>query len=163
MDTDIQIVQATIQHAEELAKLNDVVQKMHVENHPKIFKYPANSSEVADFFRAKITTQKNLIFLALASECNVGYVWCTIDRRKENPFKHQQSRIFIHQIAVATEFRNMGIGRKLLKAIDEIAIQENIDCIALDSWEFNQQAQTFFERVGFTRYNINLWREVRNL
>lgn len=160
MDTDIQFVQATTEHAEELARLNDAVQKVHAENHPKVFKYPADTSEITTFFRSKISTQHNYIFLALDSKRVVGYVWCTIQQNQENPFKHEQYRLFIHQITVATEFRRKGVGRKLLEAIDDIAMKEGVNYIALDSWEFNGKAQAFFEQFGFSRYNVNMWREM---
>jgi hypothetical protein len=38
------------------------------------------------------------------------------------------------------------------------AARESIDQIALDTWHFNQEAQRFFAALGFSTYNIRLWK-----
>lgn len=49
-----------------------------------------------------------------------------------------------------------------MQAVDCLAKEEGIHCIALDSWEFNNEAHSFFERLGFSRYNINMWRQTQD-
>jgi hypothetical protein len=45
-----------------------------------------------------------------------------------------------------------------MRAVDGLAEEERIHSVALDSWEFNQDAHGFFEGLGFSRYNVNMWR-----
>lgn len=158
MTTAIEIRKAKPEHATEIFRLSDAVQERHAENHPDIFKYPTDISEVEGFFRERICAQDNSIFIATHSDHTVGYVWCTIQKMKENPFKYGRDMIYIHQISVDPKYQRKGVGRKLLEAVGRLAREENIQCLALDTWEFNIEAHSFFEQFGFSRYNINMWR-----
>jgi predicted N-acetyltransferase YhbS len=90
MKTDIEILKATPEEANQIARLNDAVQKMHAEKHPDVFRYPTDSSEIEAFFREQITAEDNSVFIATDSGHAVGYVWCTVQRKREDPFKHGQ-------------------------------------------------------------------------
>ena len=160
-DTDMEILKATPEHAEEITLLNDAVQKIHAEHHPELFKYPTDASEVEGFFRNQIAADGNSIFIARADSRTVGYVWCTIKRKRENPFKYGRETIYIHQISVYPEYRRKGVGRKLMEAVESLAKQKGICRLALDSWEFNGEAHAFFERLGFFCYNVNMWQQTK--
>jgi diamine N-acetyltransferase len=157
---DIQIVSATPEHADEIARLNGAVQRMHAEFHPDVFKDPTDRAEVVAFYRDRIATQDHAILIASVSGQAVGYVWCEVQRRPANPFKHGRETLYVHQIAVAPEYRGKGVGSKLMKAVEGLAREQNISRLALDSWEFNAEAHAFFERLGFSRYNVNMWRDL---
>ncbi len=157
----MEILKATPEHAGEISRLNDAAQKMHAEHHPDVFKYPTDASEVEGFFRYQIAADDNSIFIARAAGHTVGYVWCTVKRKRENPFKHGRETIYIHQISVDPEYRRKGVGRKLMEAVESLAKEEGICNLALDSWVFNGEAHAFFERLGFFRYNVNMWRQTK--
>ena len=155
---DMEILKATPEHVDEIARLNDPVQKMHAENHPGVFKYPTDVSKIKAFFLEQITVQGNSIFIATDSVRAIGYVWCTVQRRRENPFKYGQDRIYIHQISVDPEHHRKGVGRRLMQAVEGLAREEDIHYFAVDTWEFNREAHAFFEQHGFSRYNVKMWR-----
>jgi ribosomal protein S18 acetylase RimI-like enzyme len=155
----MEILQAKIEHAGEIARLNDAVQKMHAEHHPDVFKYPTDTAETESFFRDRISADDNFIFVAEIDGKAVGYIWCTIDLKKENVFKYGQKRVYIHQLSVAPEHRRQGVGRELMLAVSGLARKKGIGKFALDSWEFNKEAHAFFEQLGFSRFNINMWQE----
>lgn len=158
--TYMKILKAGAEDAAEIARLNDAVQKMHADHHPDVFKYPTDASEIEKFFHNLLTADSNVIFIAVDSGRRIGYVWCTIEWKQENPFKYGQDRIYIHQIAVDAAYRRKGVGRRIIQAVEGLAKENNINSIVLDSWEFNQEAQTFFEHLGFSGYNINMWRQM---
>jgi ribosomal protein S18 acetylase RimI-like enzyme len=154
----MEILKATLEHAGEIALLNDAVQKIHTEHYPEVFKYPTDATETGRFFRDRISDDDSFIFIARISGQAVGYVWCTIQQRHENVFKYGQERIYIHQLSVEPEFRRKGVGRKLMHAVESVARENGISRFALDSWEFNKEAHAFFEQLGFSCFNINMWR-----
>lgn len=156
---DIGVVKAAPEHADEIGRLNDAVQRMHAECHPDVFRYPTDRSEVAAFFRDRIATQDNSVLIASVSGQAVGYVWCEVQRRPPNPFKHARETVYIHQIAVAPEYRGMGVGSKLMQAVAGLAREMDIGRLALDTWEFNAAARAFYEGLGFSPYNVNMWRD----
>ena len=155
----MEIIKAKPEQAGEIAQLNDVVQKMHAENHPDIFKYPVDGIELEKFFRKVISAETTYIFMATINDMAVGYVWCEIQSKMDNIFKYGQKRVYIHQISVQPKFRNQGVGRELMLAVEKLGIENGTDRFALDSWEFNKEAHAFFEQLGFSRFNIKFWRE----
>ena len=155
----MEILKAKLEHVAEIVLLNDAVQKIHAEQHPEVFKNPADSEEMEGFFRDVISGVDNFIFIARISGKAVGYVWGEIQRKQENVFKYGQERLYIHQLSVEPEYRRKGVGHRLMHAMDDVARANGISKFALDSWEFNKQAHTFFERLGFSCFSINMWRE----
>ena len=158
-ETAMKILKAKLEHVGEIVLLNDDAQKIHAEHHPEVFKYPTDAVEMERFFRDIILADDNFIFLAKISEQAVGYVWGTIQRRPENVFKHSQEWIYIHQLSVEPDYRRKGVGRRLLHAVDNVARENGISKFVLDSWEFNKESHAFFEQLGFSCFNINMWRE----
>ena len=155
----MEILKAKLEHVGEIVLLNDAAQKIHAEHHPEVFKYPTDAVGMERFFRDIILADDNFIFLAKISEQAVGYVWGTIQRRPENVFKHSQEWIYIHQLSVEPDYRRKGVGRRLLHAVDNVARENGISKFVLDSWEFNKESHAFFEQLGFSYFNINMWRK----
>ena len=155
----MEILKAKLEHVSEIVLLNDAVQKMHAEHHHEVFKYPTDAVEMERFFRDIISGGENFIFLARISDQAVGYVWGTIQRRPENVFKYGQERMYIHQLSVEPECRRKGVGRRLMYALDSVARENGISKFVLDSWEFNKESHIFFEQLGYSCFNINMWRE----
>ncbi len=155
----MKILKAKLEHVGEIVLLNDAAQKIHAEHHPEVFKYPTAAVEMENFFRDIISSEDNFIFMARISDQAVGYVWGAIQRRPENIFKYGQERIYVHQLSVESEYRRKGVGRRLMNAVENVARENGISKFVLDSWEFNKGSHTFFERLGFTCFNINMWRK----
>jgi ribosomal protein S18 acetylase RimI-like enzyme len=158
----MEILQAKPEHAGEIARLNDAVQKLHAEHHPDVFKYPTHAAETEKFFRETMSADDNFIFVATIAGHAVGYVWCTIELKQENVFKYGQRRVYIHQLSVEPQCRRQGVGRELMHAVESLARRHGIGRCALDSWAFNKEAHAFFEQLGFSRFNISMWREAES-
>ena len=124
-----------------------------------VFKYPTDAVEMEKFFRDIISCEDNFIFMARISDQAVGYVWGAIQRRPENIFKYGQERMNIHQLSVNPEYRRRGVGRRLMHAVENVAKENGISKLVLDSWEFNKESHTFFEQLGFSCFKINMWQE----
>jgi ribosomal protein S18 acetylase RimI-like enzyme len=155
----MEIVKAEPDQAGEIARLNNAVQQLHAEHYPEVFKFPTDPMEMETFFRDKIQGDDSYVLMARISGNAVGYVWCEIQRKDENLFKHALERIYICQLSVAPEHRRQGVGRELLRAVEHLAKEKGINMMALDSWVFNKQAHRFFESLGFSTFNIIMSKE----
>jgi ribosomal protein S18 acetylase RimI-like enzyme len=51
----------------------------------------------------------------------------------------------------------MGVASALLDAVRAAAGEIGIDLLTLQVWTFNEDAQAFFRRQGFTPYMARLW------
>jgi hypothetical protein len=47
-----------------------------------------------------------------------------------------------------------------MKQAEMLAKALAVQRIQLDSWDFNAAAHSFFERLGFQRFNFRFWRPV---
>ncbi|MEW6186176.1 MAG: GNAT family N-acetyltransferase [Thermodesulfobacteriota bacterium] len=150
------IRQAVPEDAAGIAVVNDVVQKIHAEAYPEVFKNPTDPQEVTTFFREKVQEKDNFVFVAYVGDQLIGYVWFAVEQRRENPFKFKREMVYIHQIAVSFNHRHKGIGRALMDKVEVFAREQGIRNIALDSWSFNHGAHRFFEKVGIGPYNIKM-------
>lgn len=63
---------------------------------------------------------------------------------------HDGRRGFFHHVVVLPEYRNRGIGRKMVDHAMEALEKEGINKVALVVFENNQLGNAFWESVGFT-------------
>ncbi|MBW1888880.1 MAG: GNAT family N-acetyltransferase [Deltaproteobacteria bacterium] len=154
----LKIKRASKNEIEDIVFLNRFVHKIHVENHPDIFKFPINDEKIKRFFMMIVDKEKHHLLVAYKDGKPVGYLWATLTLKPENPFKYEQKHFFLHQIAVHDQYRRQSIARTLFEEIESIASQNGVKDFALGTWSFNRTAHEFFEKMGFTTYNINMWR-----
>jgi len=67
--------------------------------------------------------------------------------------------MYIHQLSVEPDYRRIGVGRRLMCALENLAKKNGISKFVLDSWEFNKESHTFFEQLGYSSFKINMWRD----
>lgn len=63
---------------------------------------------------------------------------------------HDGRRGFFHHVVVLPEYRNRGIGRKMVDHAMEALEKEGINKVALVVFENNQLGNAFWEKIGFT-------------
>ena len=63
--------------------------------------------------------------------------------------------INIHDLIVATEFRNMGLSTKMLKMVEEIAIERDCCKLTLEVLEKNYIAINSYRKFGFHHYQLD--------
>lgn len=63
---------------------------------------------------------------------------------------HDGRRGFIYHTTVKAEYRNRGIGKKLVDLVLDALKKEGIHKVALVAFEKNVLGNTFWEKVGFT-------------
>lgn len=64
---------------------------------------------------------------------------------------HDGRRGFIHHTAVLPEYRNQGIGRRLVDCAIQALEEEGIHKVALVAFTRNETGNAFWEELGFTR------------
>jgi len=87
----------------------------------------------------------------------VGYVFARLVRRTGNEYMRPWSLVYIDQIAVKSSHQRRGCGSALIQAVRDLADEFAIETIALDTWAFNESAQAFFAKQGFTTYKMQMW------
>ena len=155
----MEIRKATREDTGILSQMNVDVQVMHAEAQPRLFKQPDGDDFAVPFFSELFDNPNVVIYLA-EDECPLGYVVLRVVRREENPFMHAWNFVYVDQISVQPEYQGRGIGKALMARTEELAREEGLDFIGLDSWDFNTEAHAFFYSLGFEVFNLRMRRWV---
>jgi ribosomal protein S18 acetylase RimI-like enzyme len=154
----ITVRRATSADAELLAALNAEVQAIHAAALPASFKPPGPQAAAATAGLA--ANPNNLIFVAEADAAPAGYIYASVTRHGETPWRHAYEMIYIHQIGVRVAHRRRGVGGALIAAVRAEAASRNVALLGLDVWSFNADARAFFRRQGFAPCQERMWSEM---
>jgi GNAT superfamily N-acetyltransferase len=147
---------ATSADAELLSSLNAEVQAMHAAALPWWFK-PPEPAAYAPAMAGLVANPGNLVFVAEIDAAPAGYVYASVTRQADTPWRQACEMIYVHQIGVRAAHRRRGVGAALIAAVRAEAASRNVALLALDVWSFNAEARAFFQRQGFAPYNERLW------
>lgn len=148
------IKNACLKDAEELAELNSVVQSIHAENEPGIFKSYSKSNS-KKWFKSFLQDKNNHVLIAQdEKKMAIGYIAFTVKTNNGSLLTFPRKLIYIQHIAVNKAWQSKLIGEKLLKEVVRFAEKKKIDRLELDVWAFNKSANSFFEKHGFKEFNV---------
>jgi GNAT superfamily N-acetyltransferase len=147
----ITVRRATPADAALLSSLNAEVQAIHAEALPGWFKPPG-----AQQFPPAADNPDNLVLIAQLGPEPAGYVYASLARHAETPWRYAYETVYVHQIGVRVAHRRRGVGAALIGAVRAEAASRNVALLALDVWSFNADAKAFFERQGFAPYQERL-------
>jgi ribosomal protein S18 acetylase RimI-like enzyme len=146
--TNLSIRAAATGEARALAELNAHVQQLHVAHRPDVFKV-ANTTHVAAWFESLQADPSARIWIAEAGGVPVGYVLVLLREATENAFIKARRWWEVDQIGVAESHRRSGVARALLEHVVAEARAHGIADLELQTWAFNQGAQSAFHQLGF--------------
>ena len=154
------IRQATLEDSFLLSSLCMDVQRLHAEHHPRIFKTPPSADFASPFFDEMLADPATTIYIAEEDAQTLGYIFCNLIERPETPFTYPNRFLHIDQISVRPDVQGRGAGTALIDQVEKLARELGVSKIQLDSWDFNTKAHTFFEGLGFEKFNYRFWRDL---
>ena len=136
------------------------VQTLHAEHHPKFFKMPKNEDFAISFFDELLANPMICIFIAEEKGQSLGYVICKLVEHSETPFAFAMRYLVVDHISVRPAAKGKGIGAALMERAEALARELNVERIHLNSWAFNTDAHSFFEKMGFEKFSHNFWKNM---
>ncbi len=138
---------AEIKDIDDILDLLSQVLEIHAKLRPDIFisqttKY--NKDEIKDI----INDPNRPIIVCEANEKVIAYSFCRIDEIKNNNM-HYAKALFIDDLCVDEKYRHQGIGEKIYKNINELAKELECDYVYLSVWDGNEEAISFYNKIGF--------------
>ncbi len=144
-----------------LARLCASVQTLHAQQRPDVFK-ETDVAALESWFRAVLAEKSATIWICDVAAEAAGYVLVRRERRPENVFCHPRYWHDVDQIGVLPEFQRRGIAGALLRRVAESAAAEGVHEIELNTWYFNETAQSAFAKLGFRVKNLRLARRAQS-
>lgn len=126
------------------------VHDCHVKWRPDIFEHTDSIFSEEQF--CNIINNKE-IFIAKIDEKIVGYVLLSSKERKQNGYRYRK-QLDIDAIGVDRNYRNQGIGTKLINYVKKYAKEKGYTDLRLTVNEENKNAIHLYEKMGFKVKNI---------
>ena len=146
----MKIVVPAINDLKIIDKIAVQVHECHVNWRPDIFKH---TKSIMNEEKLSNLIKNNEIFVAIINKEIVGYVIISSREMKMEGYIYRK-QIKIEAIGVDENYRNQGVGSKLLEFMKEYARENNYTDIKLTVNEENESAKHHYEKVGFKVENI---------
>jgi ribosomal protein S18 acetylase RimI-like enzyme len=115
-----------------------------------------------DFINCYFDNLNHIALLAKVNNQTVGYA--LVDKvAVDLPMMRNRIYVYIQDIAVREDFRNLGIATDLLHMIEEIAKEWNADSLELAVHSNNQNAVHLYQRYGFAIRTYRMEKNISNL
>lgn len=101
------------------------------------------------------------IFVAEVEDKVVGFIALEIQTKNDELIVKKIKAVYVADVAVLAEYRNLGIGSQLLKTAQEFAKNNKIKYLKLIVYADNQKARQLYENMGFRDYEVTMLKEVK--
>lgn len=155
---EVVIRRAQVGDVEQLVRLNDIVQRLHIERRPDNFG-PPGAHEVAAWFEARLADPNARVWLAEIDGRPVGYVLGLFHVREANLFVRARTWCEVDQIAVDATARRQGVARALVAALAQEVQAVGVTELKAQTWGFNEASRRMFESLGFEVENVRFRRD----
>lgn len=91
----------------------------------------------------------------------VGFITLEIQTKNDELIVKKIKAVYVADVAVLAEYRNLGIGSQLLKTAQEFAKNNKIKYLKLIVYADNQKARQLYENMGFRDYEVTMLKEVK--
>lgn len=119
-----------------LAKLNGMIQALHVQARPDVF-VPVSPAGLAEWFLAVLRNEDQRVWLAEIDGVPAGYLLAVIHDRPATPFSVPRRWCEIDQLGVAEGMRERGVARALVNAAIGWAREHGVTRVSAQCWSFN--------------------------
>lgn len=143
------IRKATSQDLNSILKLLESILALHYNGRPDIFKN-TGSKYTYEELENIISNEKTPVFVADDGNGTIlGYAFC-IEKEIGNNALQDRKILYLDDLCVDETKRGFGTGKLLIEHIKNYAREINADNLELNVWNFNKNAISFYEHMGFT-------------
>lgn len=115
------------------------------------------------YLQSLVRSNDGIILLAVSESGVEGFVAGYIEPKDEEDriTNRCPRRGIISDLAVAAPRRGSGIGKELMNAIENYFMDMNCEFVALDLFAPNDMARKFYDSLGYTPRNIELYKRIK--
>ena len=133
---------------EAVCSLLDELDRLHWQSLPWLFRAPPSPPRDLAFFSKLLADPNSIVFVARA-DAVIGVAIALLKSAPEfNVFIPQRWGV-IDNISVASSWQRKGVGAALAHAVEKWAQTQGAKWVELGVYDFNENARTFYERLGY--------------
>lgn len=91
----------------------------------------------------------------------IGFIQIVIASTRDIPVLVQKRFAAVENLVITEAFRGKGIGRALMEAAHQWALDKGLDEVQLTVWEFNEAARGLYESLGYETASRKLRKRLR--
>ena len=143
-----------------LIGLFEEIDAIHRDNLPRLFRKPNGPIREIDYYTGLISDESTAVFVAELDEDVIGFVHGIVRDASGIPILVPRRFTIIDSIVVNSEYKKRGIGRMLMEAMEDWSKKNGATSIELNVYEFNKEAKTFYENLGYETFSRRLSKEL---
>lgn len=140
----------------DLCQLSDEINAIHHANMPLDFVTPDGSERDASYWRGFIGKDDATVFVAEKDGSLIGAVAVFVTSSVPHSFLTSRPRGHIATIVIAENYRDKGLGRKLMAVAEGYAKGKGAQDIKLEVMAFNTRALDFYRDLGYENFSHRL-------
>ncbi len=145
---------ATADDFESVSRLSTQLAHSHIKGRPDILK-AASKPNKREF---KKSIKKNQFYYTVIENGGeiIGLCKWQLSVVRENKTFSDRTFAMIWEIIIAENYRHKGLGKLLFNKVAELAKDKGATSVELYVWEFNENAQKFYQSIGMKPQRILL-------
>jgi ribosomal protein S18 acetylase RimI-like enzyme len=155
------IREATARDYDDLCEIIDDVDTLHRNHLPHIFQEAAGPVRDREYILGLIQDEQVALLVAEARGQIVGFVHAFLSETPPIPILVLRRPATISDLAVRKDLRRLGIGRRLMEAVEQWAVARGASEIDLNVYEFNRAATAFYESLGYRTLSYRMEKPLR--
>ena len=137
----------------DLARINELrkeVNDLHVKGRPDRFKPGFEDVSIQLYEMWSSDEFDTIVAESEGTICGMACVKHVV--KSETPFTKAMRYDHVDEFCVASAFRRQGVATALMEFIRDEAKKRDVHKVELNVWSFNEDAEIFYESVGFKTY-----------
>ena len=132
----------------------------HRKAHPEIFQKTFDPKDMKDYLLSCIKSKDAAVFVAENYGQIIGGILAWVRQTPNNSALVPRIYLHVEKLVVAQAFRRLGVGRALMEHIQLWAEEHGLEHIELTVWDFNQDAQEFYNNLGYEMLHHRMRKEL---
>lgn len=157
----IRIRQATDADYDGLCALFAEIDVLHRAKLPHIFRKPDGAAREKDYLAGLMADENVALLVAEAGEQLVGVVHAFVKDAAAVRVFAPRRYVFVDSIVVKSGYQQQGIGKMLMEQMQAWASAKGAGSIELNVFEFNENAVSFYEALGFQAVSRRMIKELQ--
>jgi diamine N-acetyltransferase len=157
------IREATLLDYEDLCELFDEADKLHRDHLSERFQEPNGPARDKEFMLDLLADQTVEVFVVESDGELLGLVQAAVKVSPPRSIFVPRCYVVVDTLVVKEDFRQQGLGQKLMDKVHHWAISKGASDVELNVYEFNQEANAFYRKLGYETISHKMSKSLRQV